>query len=321
MKKCALVLLGLTVLPWLSHAAVPSAGNPTTFLGPNARLGLTKGISDTSAYAVAGELGQNNVRLDAGIGFIFQNNQRLKLAAEYLQQNIIYGFASGETAQWIQQGSIGANYQYDFGEYMYRYDPSFALGAYLAHSSNKGLRNNRGTYVNSTGTTIPYTDSTRIAGSTAAGLNPGLYIHPWQGAYTGADLNYDNMQYNTIYSAGNNPKGFGGTLHYRQTLDENIEATFAAGYRQPFNRYEAQISWLAIPFFGLWTISATGEYTIGKSRLPTTYNLGLGLNYLLEKTSHTSFTQRDSTIHFLEDVATPPAYMPQVFSIHDEWFR
>ncbi len=320
MKK--ILSLSLLLLPFAVSAAAPDNGNPTTFLGPSASFGVAQTISRTDAYAISGEFSTSNIRLDGTIGFLFpEDSQRLKISAEYLMQNITYGFASGNTSQWRPQVALGAHYYYELGEYLYRFAPEIGLQAYVSHTPNKSLRTNRGTYTNSTGSTVSYTDTTRITGSTAAGISPGFYLHPWPGAVTGIDLNYDNVQYNNNFQSSEDPRGLGATGHFIQALGDNVVLDLQAGRRQPFNNYQAHLNWMAVPFFGLWTIGVNGEYTIGKERLPSTYNLGLSFDYVIDTIRSSSYSERDATYNFLMDTASSASHMPQVLGASDQLYK
>lgn len=117
MKKAFRLALRLGILllsiNTAAYASIPNNDDPTTFLGPIVRAGYTSPLTNTTAYSVAGEAGIKNLRIGGTVGWQIMNNQRLKLSAEYLTQNITYPFFSGDTDQWVQQGAIGADYQYN----------------------------------------------------------------------------------------------------------------------------------------------------------------------------------------------------------------
>ena len=147
MKKFSAAIFGMssTLLLFSTDlAALPNAGNPTTFLGTLVRVGVNDSLSDNTAFSVAGELGKNNIRVDGTVGWLFINDQRLKLSAEYLFQNITYSYFYGNTAQWVPQGTISADYQYELGRYDYLFNPQINVNAYYSHSPSKTFRLEKG---------------------------------------------------------------------------------------------------------------------------------------------------------------------------------
>src|SRR5579871_1998956 len=118
----------------LFHGAVystniPNTDDPKTFLGPTARVDFTSSLNNDFAYNLAGEAGIKNFRVGSTLGWKAAQNQLFKVSAEYLWQNITYAFFSGNTDQWVQQGALGAAYQYEFVDYAFR--PQFDLSAYV----------------------------------------------------------------------------------------------------------------------------------------------------------------------------------------------
>src|SRR5262249_51465847 len=153
------------------HAqVVDNPESARTFVGPTLRLGFTNTLNNYTAYSVAGEAGPKNLRLGATMGWILTPNQRIKVSAEYLWQDITYTFVTGDTNQWVNQGALGAAYQYDFN---YCMNPQFDLSAYVAHAPSKSLSTITQTLTNTDGTVTTNIVDRRIAGSNAAGIAPG----------------------------------------------------------------------------------------------------------------------------------------------------
>src|SRR5262245_6813264 len=117
MKKIAklALALGSTLLCLSAFAtSIPNNDDPTTFLGPTLKGRYTGPMSDNTAFSVLGEAGLKNFRVGATLGWRVDANQRLKLSAEWLRQEITYAFFSGNSDQWVNQWAVGAGYQYDF---------------------------------------------------------------------------------------------------------------------------------------------------------------------------------------------------------------
>ena len=128
------------------------------------------------------------------MGWKLTENQLFKLSTEYLLQRITYAFFSGDLDKWVQQGAVGAAYQYELAEYRLR--PQFDLSAYVSRAPSVDLSSVSGIFMQN-GMSIPFTDNRRIAGSNGAGISPGLAIMPWRGGRLSAALNYDSVRYDT----------------------------------------------------------------------------------------------------------------------------
>lgn len=321
-------LLGITS----TYAGIPNNDDPTTFLGPTLRGGYTTPLSDMTALSVSGEVAPKNFRIGGTLAWRLAENQRLKLSAEYLWQDITYAFFSGNTDQWVDQGAIGAAYVYSLAGYSF--DPELGVSAYYSHAPDESLSTVTGTYVNNLGNVTGFTDVRRIAGSDAGGISPGVTVQPWRGGKVGLDLNYDYVNYNTNYNNNHDAHGFGGTARLSQMLTNNVNLGVSAAIRQPFNNYQAHLAWSNVPYHGRWTLGLNGAYTSGKATtLPNTWNAGISADYFMDQTCGSAAAQRaDATkfmdlkgeapapVHdnFLEWTADPAVYMPQVLAIPDE---
>ncbi len=325
MKKISKLLLAFCSM--LLCLSTISAGNPTTFVGPTVRGGFTAPITESTAYSVAGEVGVRDYRVGGTLGWRIVDNQRIKLTAEYLWQKIGYSFFTGDTRQWVNQGAIGADYQYEFLGCNYK--PQIDLSAYYSHANSKTLSTRTGTTVIN-GTVFNFTDFRRIAGSNAVGVSPGVTVQPWMGGVVGVDLNYDNVRYNTRYNTRNDATGFGGTIRLGQAITDCVGVGVSAAVRKPFNDYQGNVSWSNVPFFGNWVVGLFGGYVVGKEALPNTWNVGLNFNYIMEPIAPAArvslkgdlkgegMLPRPSPDDFLAWTADPAVHMPQVLAITDE---
>lgn len=257
-----------------------TSSNPKTFLGPTAHLSVTKAMSDNTAFSVLGEAGPRNWRVGGTLAWEIDYYQRFKTSVEFLSQKITYSFFDGRTSPWVNQGALGVDYQYDFHEAA-PYSTQLDLAAYLSHAPSKTLGTDNSAYINNVGTLVPFSLARRIAGSSAAGVSPGVTFSPWYGTSTNVRLNYDDVRYDNKYRSSVTAKGLGGTIRIDQMLVEDVILGVSAAVRQPFNNYQADLSWGNVPYYGLWVFKIFGAYTIGKNSLPTTYNVGVGADYLI----------------------------------------
>ncbi len=324
--KLGLVVTSTLLVYSTAYAtSIPNMDNPSTFVGPTARVGFTSTFDDYTAYSLAGEVGVKNYRVGGTIGWKLAQNQLFKVSAEYLWQKITYAFFSGDSGQWVDQGAIGAAYQYNFTDWSYH--PQFDLSAYASHAPSKTLSTVTGFFMRN-GVSIPFTDNRRIAGSNGAGASPGIAIMPWQGARLSLAANYDSVRYDTKSGPNENAIGWGGTVGLNQALTDNLGLGLSAAFRQPFNNYAANLSWNNVPFYGNWSLGLFGEYNDGKNTLPDTYNVGLSANFFLDQRCGVPVSLKGENLKgevtmqpiadsLLAWTSDPAVYMPQVLAIVD----
>lgn len=316
-----------------AHAGVPNNDDTTTFLGPTLKGKFTNTVTDNTAFSILGEAGLRNFRLGGTLGWKLDENQRFKISADYLYQRITYSFFSGNTDEWVNQGSIGAAYLYEFNDYAYY--PALGVKAFLSHAPSDSLSTVTGTFVRG-GVLIPYVDQRRIAGSNAGGISPNVSFMPWDGGRLGLELNYDNVRYDRNFSGGN-ATGFGGTVNINQIVSQDVMVGASAAVRKPFNNYAAYLNWSNVPYLGSqWSLGLDGDYTVGKEDLPNTYNVSLGVNYALDQRCPRTIMQRNLKgdvkgdvkgeravqVPIVDDLmawtADPAVYLPQVLAVTDE---
>lgn len=304
---------------------IPNTDDPTTFLGPTARVGLTSNIGNESAFSVAGEAAARNFRLSGTLGWKIGDNQRFKATAEYLWQKIAYGFFSGNSEYWAQQGTVGVVYQYDLANVAY--NPQVGFNAYVLYSPSKTFGLDMGTFVNPNGITQNFTDNRRATGARGYGISPVASVTPWTGALLTGEVNYENIGYDNDYPVNQNARGFGVTARFNQAIMPHVDLGLVAGIRQPFNNYEAKIRWLDVPYFRDCTLGLFGDYTVGKHTLPDTYNVGISADFILDNRVELAADQnyKDEGLSFkpvvdnlLKWTSEPAVYMPVVLSVADE---
>ncbi len=311
------LVLGSTLL---CLSTVHASSGPTTFLGPTLQGAYTSSINNNSAYSLLGEAGIKNFRVGGTLGWKAEENQYLKVSAEYLTQDITYSFITGNSNQWVSQGALGAGYLYEFAG---NYQPHFDLNAYVSHAPSKSLSTINGTTIIA-GVLNNTSVQRRIAGSNAAGIIPAVSIAPWQGARAGLGLNYDNVRYDKNFSPNEDAKGLGGTATFNQQISQNVDVGLSAAVRQPFNNYAANVSY-SNPTFNNWTLGVGGDYTTGKNTLPNTWDVLFSASYAFDKRTESAPSpykgyKGEVPVHddLMSYTADPAVYMPQVLAVTDQ---
>ncbi|MBA2711493.1 MAG: hypothetical protein H0U57_12995 [Tatlockia sp.] len=316
-KTLALITLSFSCT--LTQASI-QRDDPTSYVGTTANAKYSQSISERSAFSILGEAGSRNYRFGATLGWQFLDNQRIKISGEFLEQDILYAFFSGNSREWVRQGAFGAHYQYDLNQF--NYSPQFNLKAGYSHAPNKQLSLHRGFYTNSFATQQNYIEYRRIAGSDAGYVSPGVSIMPWQTGRIGAELNYDDVRYDAIYQGRHHAEGFGGSFNYNQQLGAYTDLDLNAGFRKPFNMYHARIGY-TLPSRPNWTIGVDANYVDGKHRLPNTYNVGIGVRFALKEVAlNADYLDKDAPLRRTDMPLTswidrPAIYLPQVLAISD----
>jgi hypothetical protein len=319
--RLALILSGLMLFESGALATtVPNTETPTTFVGPVVKGSFTNRLVEDKAYSLSGEAGPRNVRIGGTYAWKITDAQRFKLSIEYLWQNIIYSYFSGNTSSWMNQYAAGGAYQYDFTAGA-RMHPQLNINAYFSHAATKDLGNILGIYTNPQGVLFDYNNLRRVAGSTTFGISPGIAISPWRGGRLTVALNYDRAHYNFQYQPDDeNSAGFGGTLGVKQIITNYLGIGLTAAVRKPFNTYNVDVSFARIPCLHSWTVGLFGSYTVGKFTLPSTWDAGITADYYLDQSRDDADNPRARypvTNSMLVFAKTPAAYMPQVLADPD----
>lgn len=315
-----------SVLFYISAAhstTISNNSDPNTFLGPTFRLAFTSNIGNESAYSLAGEAGPRNARVSGTLGWKIDDNQRFKVTAEYLWQQIKYGFFPADAEYWGQQGTVGVEYQYDIANAMFY--PQLGFNAYASEAPSKNFGNQQGTVLNNRGIPVEFTANRRATGGRGYGAAPVITLTPWRGGKIYGEVNYDNVGYDNDVPVNQNARGFGGTAGVHQLVGV-VDIGVGAAIRQPFNSYAANITWADIPYMRNWTLELFGEYTVGKHTLPDTYNVGICADFYFDRRVQLAEGNLKQEVSGTKPVvdnlmawtAGPAVYMPVVLSVADE---
>lgn len=276
MKKVVSGLIFASVLTSASFAS-----QPTTFVGPTLHGGYTSTITDSTAFSLAGEAGARNFRAGATYAFKICDDQRAKISAEYLLQDLKYSFYTGTRDEWVSQTAVGGRYEYLLSPEDI-FQPQINIGGYASYSPNKSLSTIIDSYLSPIGGNVIFVDERKIVGAVAFGFNPGFGVKPWPGGTIEVIANYDHVAYRTDVQPSHDAFGFGGTVNFSQELTPALTLNLSAALRKPFNNYAGSFNWTNFAYGGNWMLGIFGGYTNGKNALPSSYNAGVSINYLFD---------------------------------------
>jgi hypothetical protein len=336
MKFFPKLLLGLSsgLLLSSAFAEIPNHNTSITpLLGPTLKMSTTSFINDISAFSLAGELGVRDIRASGTYGWAIASDQRVKFTVEALSQELKYSFFSGNDDQWVWQGAIGADYVHDFTWNMWNWQSSFELNAYYSHAPSKDLQPINNLLIHPRHIPFLVDVQRRIAGSNAFGITPGLILGPWVGTTITAQLNYDDVIYDTKNMQHTTANGLGATFILDQWLNENFALKLEAAIRKPFTEYFADIYYQNMQFMGRWNFGIFGDYVNGKAQLPNSWNLGIHADYFFDPCvrvdtpmnlkgernlkGEASYLEVRNPDPFVTWVGDPAVRMPQVLAIAD----
>ncbi|MBX9732916.1 MAG: hypothetical protein K2X37_02555, partial [Chitinophagaceae bacterium] len=276
-------------------------------------------FNEDQAAALELDGGTRVLRLNGTYGFALNDTNRIKFTTEYLLENLDFSFYTGDTRQWVDQGAIGASYQYLLDNDTFK---NLAIGSHYSHAPNKSLSDKTITY--SDGSTL--TDYRRIAGGDDWNGTAETALHLWPRSLLTVGGDYDRVRYDTEYCTqdGHDAQGFGGHLRLQQLLKSNTQLEAQSTLSQLVNTYGASLNWM-------WT-----------STTKTVLSAGLNSSYTQDHTTERNFwvngislnvawdvpqTQNEKP-HYAEPeiatqnlsawVQTPAVRMPDVLAISDE---
>jgi hypothetical protein len=306
MKRQIVVVVTALSLPlWFNSAY---ATHPVTFIGPSAKALYADNVGDYTYYSLAGEAGARNYRLDGTLGWNLQEDLRLKFSAEYLWQKLMYSFTRGTTLQMSSQVAVGGRLEYDY--FVYDEMPTVSLTGYFSDTPGKAIALGFG----------------NLVASQSYGLAPGVTIQPWKGSKFGAELFYDIVRYETI---SDDVHGVGVGGRFNQALMVDLDLDISASVRQPYNVYQANLNWTNDQSYGEWIVGLGAGYTIGKSGLPSSYNIAVNVNFLADwgqpatsAKKHANVkddyrTSQPDQIGLKQWASESAVYMPEVLTVAD----
>lgn len=277
-------------------------------------------FNEDQAVALELDGGPRVIRLNGTYGFALNDTNRIKLTAEYLQEDLDFNFYTGDTRQWVNQGAIGASYQHLLDTNIFK---SLEFGSHYSHAPSKDLSDR--TIVYNDGSTL--TNYRRIAGGDDWNGTAETALHLWPKGLLTIGGDYDQVRYDTEYSLqnGHDAQGFGGHARLQQLLTPNAELEAQSTASQLFNSYSVSLNWI-------WTsttktILSTGLNTGYTQDHTTDRNFwvnGINLNVTWDpppenKEKKTYHEPQIETQKLATWVQTPSVRMPDVLAISDEY--
>ncbi|KPJ67270.1 MAG: hypothetical protein AMJ43_05235 [Coxiella sp. DG_40] len=279
---------------------------------------FTQLINPFLAASLDIEGGKKLHRYNGTFGYLLTPEQRLKFSVEYLTQNLIFDFDSGEVNKWIGQSAYGLTYEYLLP---YNFVRSIALNTFYSKAQSKDLspkiyfdQNNQ-----------LYEDFRHIAGGTDTHGGLELNLLPTRTTSLGLQLSYDNLNYDTKYPDNNNNRGLGYAISLQQLLTNRLKLQLLANNVQAYQDYQAEIDWMLRSLYDArFELGLNGERIIGKHGLQSDTRVGVNINlrFAPNKTKSNSGYDINLTNNF-NDLASwtaePAVYMAQVLAIKDEY--
>lgn len=283
-------------------------------------------ISDNSALALIAEGGyQNNYRVNATYGIIFDPCNRLKVSGEYLQQHLSYNFVSGRKNRWMGQFAVGGAYEYSLLNLPYL--QSIDLSGYYSRAGSKGNFRIHNCDITSAGQTHVHR---RLAGANAFNASAGATLTPWCDALLHVAADYDYVKYRRRLNSRRIVSGVGASVELKQRFCREFEVVLNGEFRRPYDYYGWEVNWTPCTKIGNFLIGIFGGHTHGKERLPNNTVTGIHFNFFWFGRFGTSFVPYNPNLTYccsspcfdscgiLAWVAEPAVYMPEVLAIADE---
>ncbi|MFA6409149.1 MAG: IPT/TIG domain-containing protein, partial [Gammaproteobacteria bacterium] len=280
---------------------------------------VAQGFNAYNAFALAMELGKSQRRYSGTYGHAFDQQQRLKVTAEYLKQNLDFNFTTGTATEWVGQAAYGAAYQYVLPKGIFN---AINLSVGFSKADNKALST-------ITDTVAGTADYRRIAGAEDRMASAGVDLLPTKTSLLGLALNYDSVNYDTKYQTvtNQNTVGFGATASLEQLVTDVLKFKLSASSRKPYKEYQAEVDWLLPTAYGTrWEMAFTGGFTRGGTDgLSNDSRFGVNVNYSFDANpnsskmpSYTIGSRKILGDDLVQWTSTPAVYMSQVLAVKDE---
>lgn len=264
-----------------------------------------------------GEGGGKHIRLGLTFGSIPSVHHRYKFSGEYLMQKTMFHFHSGRAERWIQQGALGATYQYIAnctGFFQGMQVNGVYADCFKTHVKSGECHKNRQKHPR------------RIAGACYARGDVGAILSPWTDALLIVSGGFAQAEYNRRIESKKSEGGPSLRLEFAQALGNNWAFTFEADFQRPFNAIEGEFLFSRCCEVGHFTLGFFGSHAWGKGRLNNITSAGVELGWSFGIDGLQKCTEYDpcalKTIpnccemqDLIAWVSAPAVYMPQVLAV------
>lgn len=276
-------------------------------------------FNSKNAAAVELAAGPRVLRANGTYGYALNDRNRIKLTGEYLTENLDFNFYSGDTRQWVNQGAVGAAYQYWLGGDKLK---SFQVGSYYSHAPSKQLSDKTIVLSND----MDLLDQRRIAGGDDINGTAEASMSLWQHSLLTVGANYDQVSYDTEYEIhkDNNAQGLGGHFQLQQLLTATTELNLQSSVSSVFSTYGAGLNWVWTSNKNTaWTTGINSSYTSDHTTERHFWVNGINLNIAWgvprEGKQVAHYSDPDVAAQDLATWSAKPAVrMPDVLAISDE---
>ncbi|MCE3237445.1 MAG: hypothetical protein K0R24_426 [Gammaproteobacteria bacterium] len=236
-------------------------------------------------HAVAVELngGPRIFRLNATYGFNLNNNQRIKITGERLDEKLDFDFMTDTLSRWVGQNALGADYAYMLDNKILQ---SLGFGGYYTHSASKELSNQT---IHDSVNDLYYAEQRRIAGANSSNFHVDLNAHLWPYSRLKGGIDYDTVHFDTQHTNSQDVQGLGTHVTIEQRLLPMVKLTLGSQLRQTEQGYNVALSWLTPSIKGMQTeLAAVTDFTKDLTSNQHYYTTGLRFNVVFDDTAGSS---------------------------------
>lgn len=276
-------------------------------------------FNDTNAADIELAGGSRVFRANGTYGYALNDKNRIKITGEYLTEALDFDYLSGDTRQWVQQGAMGAAYQYWLGGSTFK---SLQIGGYYSQAANKELSDK--TVILDNGTSL--LDQRRIAGGNDMHTTAETALSLWSHSLLTLGVDYDQVHYDTQYEIhdDSNAQGVGGHAELQQLLTSSTQLDLQSSVSPLFSNYGGSLNWIwtsqkRTAWAAGFNSTYTADYTTQRHFWVNGVNVNVVWDAPHEGTEVARYSDPDVAAQDLSTWSAKPAVrMPDVLAISDE---
>ncbi|MCD6046343.1 MAG: hypothetical protein K0R48_1506 [Gammaproteobacteria bacterium] len=276
-------------------------------------------FNDTNAADIELAGGARVFRANGTYGYALNEKNRIKITGEYLTEALDFDYLSGDTRQWVQQGAMGAAYQYWLGGSTFK---SLQIGGYYSQAASKQLSDK--TVILDNG--INLLDQRRIAGGRDMNTTAETAMSLWSHSLLTLGVDYDQVHYDTKYEIHNdsNAQGVGGHAELQQLLGPSTQLDLKSSVSPLFSNYGGSLNWIwtskkRTAWAAGFNSTYTADYTTQRRFWVNGVNVNVVWDTPYEGTEVARYSDPDVAAQDLSTwSAKPVVRMPDVLAISDE---